>query len=547
MRSLCRPLTVSLFVAALVSVSASRAEDKPDVAKGAKEEMVAMRDGVKLATNIFLPKGDGPWPVVLNRTPYSKDGMFGSLAGRYTSAGYVFVIQDCRGRYRSEGKYRPFEADLEDGFDTVNWIESQPWCNGMVGMSGASAMGITSLLAAIAQPKALKAAYVVVAPHSFWHEATWINGVFKDADTTGWMKGQHAEHLLDERKATLLGGDEQQKRDIVLHRHQIKIPIYHVGGWYDIFAVGTQSNFSFLHNEGAEGARGKQKLLMGPYGHGALAGDLKYKGDGGLLAAISDDIRWFDHYLKGKDNGIDREPAVKYYHMAAARKKEFSDKNGWKTTDNWPPASEKTKYYLGEAGQLTTEKPSSSTSSTSYVHDPKNPVPTVGGANLTLPLGPKDQREIGERQDYLRFQTEPLAEDVSLAGPVDLELFAATDAPDTDFVVKLVDVYPDGYEALLLDAPLRAMYRDGVAADKVKPMEPGKPTAMKLHLGGLAQTFEKGHRIAVHVASSNAPRFEVNPNTGDLPGQEKSEARPAKNTIYHDAEHPTAVILPIVK
>jgi hypothetical protein len=232
--------------------------------------------------------------------------------------------------------------------------------------------------------------------------------------------------------------------------------------------------------------------------------------------------------------------------MAAALKKAFSEKNGWRTADNWPPASRPRRYYVVASGGLSTTAATESQSATTYQFDPKNPVPTVGGPNLTLPLGPKDQREIPHRDDYLRYQTEPLADDVKIAGPIEVDLYASTDAPDTDFMLKLVDVYPDGYEALLVDAPLRCMYRHGRRADQVKPMEPGKPERMKVLLGSIAQIFEKGHRIALHVSSSNAPRFEVNPNTGDLPGKAHSPPRLAHNTIHHDAEHPTALILPVV-
>ncbi|MBX7073853.1 MAG: CocE/NonD family hydrolase [Pirellulales bacterium] len=538
-----------LCFAALLAVHATATADdkKPAVARGAQEEMVAMRDGVKLATNIYLPKGKGPWPVVLTRTPYSKDGMFGSMSGRYTGADYVFVIQDTRGRFRSEGEYRPFETDRDDGFDTVAWIAKQPWCDGNIGMSGASAMGITSLLAAEAQPPALKAAYVIVAPESIWSEASWIGGVFKEADVTGWLKSQNAEDQIDERRATMLDLKMEQALDIIHSRDKIQIPIYHLGGWYDIFSTGTQGNFAYLHNQGAQGAKGRQKLMMGPFGHGNLAGDLRYKGDGGILGVMRDEIRWFDHYLKGQDNGVDREPAVKYYQMASAMKKDASDKNGWRTADNWPPKSTATRYYLSEAGSLTTTAPTTAASSTKYVHDPKNPVPTVGGANLTLPLGPKDQREIGDRADYLRFTTEPLATDVSIAGPVSADLYVSTDAPDTDYMVKLVDVYPDGYEAIVLDAPVRALFREGRAADKIKPMEANQPTRIEIPLGGTALTFEKGHRIAVHVSSSNYPRFEVNQGNGALPNQPPGEPRAANNAVYHDADHPTAIVLPVVE
>ena len=545
-RTLCL-LAISLVgIAALATASPAAAADRPEVRKGADEQMVAMRDGVKLATNVFLPKGDGPWPVVLTRTPYSKDGQFGAMASRYTSAGYAYVIQDCRGMFRSEGEYRPFLDDQEDGFDTVNWIAEQAWCDGNVGMSGASAMGITSLVAASADPDALKAAIVVAAPESFWTEASFIGGVFKEADTTNWMRGQGAEDQVADRKASIEDTEEEASRDIASQRSKIDIPIYHLGGWYDIFSSGTQNNFTFLHNEGLEGARGNQKLFMGPFGHGNLAGELSYRNAGGILAVFAEELRWFDHHLKGEENGIGTEPPVKYYQMASARKGDSSEKNGWQTAENWPPESREVRYHLLPGGSLATEPSEDYEAATTYVHDPNNPVPTFGGANLTLPLGPVDQRQIEERDDYLRFQTPVLEEDVEIGGRVYVDLYASTDAPDTDFMVKLVDVYPDGYEALILDAPLRTRYREGREADQIKMMPAGEPVQMTVDLGSTANIFEAGHRIAVHVASSNAPRFEVNPGTGDPPGQPQAEPREANNTVYHNARQPTALVLPIV-
>jgi predicted acyl esterase len=513
----------------------------------ADEQMVPMRDGVKLATNVYLPKGEGPFAVVLTRTPYGKDSGLSALSDRYVKAGYACVIQDCRGRFKSEGDYAIFENDRDDGFDTIEWIAKQPWCNGKVGMAGASAMGITSLLAAIAQPEALKCAYVVVAPESFWTEATFIGGVFKEADVAGWLKSQGVEEQIPVRRASLGDSKLEEAQDIIVFRDKIKIPIFHVGGWYDIFSVGTQGNFAYLQNEGAEGARGRQKLLMGPFGHGALKGDLKYGDGGSLLTALVSDLKWFDHHLKGMDNGIDKEPAVKYYQMAAARKGAVSKKNGWRTSENWPPKSQSVSYYLTADRELSTAAPQGSDASTSYDFDPKNPVPTVGGANLTLPIGPLDQREVAERQDYLRFATPVLEQDVTVGGPVYVDLYAATDGRDTDFMVKLIDVYPDGYEALILDQPLRTRYRDGHKVAQTKLMTPGEPTRMRVNLGGTANTFEKGHRIALHITSSNSPRFEVNPNTGEAPGKSEHEPRIAKNTIYHDAAHPTALVLPVIE
>jgi len=537
---------LALLVLTMVATMAVAA-DEPQVNEAATEYMVAMRDGVTLATNVYLPEGDGPFPVILTRTPYSKDGAFAFRWQQYTKTGYAYVIQDCRGTFRSEGNYRPFDDDKNDGFDTIKWIADQPWSNGKVGMSGASAMGITTLLAAIGNPEELVAGFVVVAPESFWEEASFINGVFKEADTTNWMRSQNALDQVAERKASLEDVAEQLEKDILPNRDQIDIPIYHLGGWYDIFATGTQGNFTYLQNQGQQGARGQQKLLMGPFGHGGLKGELRYRGGGGLLSAFKEEIRWFDYHLKGDDNGIMEEPAVTYYQMAAAKKGDLSDKNEYRTIDNWPPPSEETRLYLHDGGKLARQAPTQAGSSTTYPFDPKNPVPTVGGANLTLPIGPMDQREISGRSDYLRFETPELEEDLSIAGPVYAELVVSTDVPDTDFVVKLVDVYPDGYEALLMDAPYRCRYRNGRAPEKIAMMEPGKPTLLRIPLGGIANTFEAGHKLAVHVTSSNAPRFEVNRNTGEPIGVTDQEPRIANNTIHHGADHPSAIVLPVVE
>lgn len=540
-----RFLLVAVVGAALAQ---DTAQAKP--AAGAVENMVAMRDGVKLATNVYLPQGEGPFPVVLMRTPYGKDGTFALGADRYRKAGYVYVVQDCRGRFRSEGNYTIFEADRDDGHDTITWITQQPWCNGRVGMTGGSAMGITGLLAAISQHENLRCAYVAVAPESFWTEATFIGGVFKEADVSNWLKGQDKADEIPFRRASLSNTNLEMAQDIVQHRDKIRIPIMHVGGWYDIFSVGTQGNFVYLQNRGAEGARGKQKLVMGPYGHGGLKGDLKYPEGGGLLTAISDDVAWFDYHLKGLENGVASSPPVRYYQMAAAKKGSVSDKNGWQTADNWPLPSTPSSYYLTADRGLSAAAPTHSDSTTSYAYDPEHPVPTVGGANLSLPIGPLDQREVGQRDDYLRFQSPPLEADVRIAGRVYVDLFASTDGPDTDFMVKLIDVYPDGYEALILDQPLRARFRNGHRPEQAQMMTPGQPTRMTIELGSTANQFEAGHRIAVHVTSSNYPRFEVNPNTGVAPPGGVTEGQPtrvAKNTIHHDAAHPTALVLPVVE
>jgi uncharacterized protein len=533
----------------------------PGLPPGAVEEFAVMRDGVKLAGNVYKPAGRGPWPVVMTRTPYLKDGRIdpekdpkgekahealAKAAKHYTDAGYVFVHQDVRGKGRSQGFDSVFQNDIEDGYDSVEWAAKQPWSNGKVGLSGGSAMGITSNAAAMAAPPHLKAAYVVVAPFDSLQNS-YMGGVLKEKDTLGWLKGQGvSEERLDETRRRVTDDVFWNRTAMSVNRKYIDIPIYNVGGWYDIFDHGNISNFEYLQNEGAKGARGNQKLMMGPFGHGPLSGNLEYPGFDRLNLAGDQEIRWFDYWLKGIDNGIMDEPPVRYFMMAAAEKGAISPKNGMRTSANWPPASREVRYYLTPDKALTTKAPAGDGTKVSYRFDPANPAPTVGGANLTFDRGPMDQRAVGQRADYLRFATPVLTRDLTIAGPVKVELFGATDGLDTDFMAKLVDVYPDGYEALVLDAPIRARFRHGRMPDEVRMMTPGAPEELDIDLWSTAITFEKGHRIAVHITSSNSPRFEVNPNTGEPAGQHKLPPRVATNSVYMDAAHPSALVLPVI-
>jgi uncharacterized protein len=485
------------------------------------EEFATMRDGTILAANVFKPEGAGPWPVVLTRTPYLKDGPMSATAyKKYVADGFVYVVQDVRGKGHSKGEYRPFVDDRWDGYDTVEWAAKQTWSNGKIGITGGSALGITANLAASATPPDLKAAYVLVAPHSRFEEVTFMGGVVKEADTVGWMKGQGAADQVPPLLKRVVWDDRWAEIEYHTHLDQVKIPMYNVGGWYDIFNIGNLRNFTYLQNHGADGAKGNQKLMMGPFGHGPLSGDLVYPTAGGLMApagpgAADQELRWFDYWLKGVDNGIMKEPSVRYFRMAAARKGNYSDKNQWLTAANWPVPHTDTRYYLEPKFELSTKAPAAGKESVSYRFDPAHPVKTFGGANLTFERGPEDQRQVGEREDYLRFNTPVLTEDVEVTGPVSAELWVATDGPDTDVMAKLVDVYPDGYEALVVDAPIRLRYRNGrMKASDVKMMTPGKAEKVTIDLWATALVFEKGHRIALHVTSSNSPRFAVNDNSG---------------------------------
>jgi predicted acyl esterase len=516
------------------------------------EMTMTTRDGVKLAANVFLPAGSGPFPVVLSRTPYLKDAL-GDLAGysaqKYTDAGYAFVMQDVRGKGHSEGFYEAFIPDLEDGYDTVEWVAKQPWSNGKVGMVGASALGITTNLAAMGAPPHLVAAYVIVAPYDQLLN-TFPGGVLKDEDTLGWLKGQgETPAQLDVVRGSATNSAFWNEHAMTTQRKFIRIPMYNQGAWYDIFNDGNVENFRWLQNYGSKGARGNQKLYMVPAGHGGLGGDksdVEYNQPGALVPP-AEEMRWWEYWLKGTDNGIMKEPPVTLFMMASGRKGHPSAASHVFKSPNWPPVNHPTAYYLTGDMHLSTKAPMVSEAKLSYKFDPANPVKTYGGSNLLQTAGPLDQRPIGQRQDYLRFETAPLEKSVAIAGHVDMTLWAATDGLDTDFMVKLVDVYPDGYEQIILDNPIRTRYRHGRDPDDVMLMNPGKPEELHIDLWNTAFTFEKGHKIQVTVTSSNSTKFEVNPNTGEPFGMPTTTApRVATNTVYFDKRHPSAMILPVL-
>ncbi len=311
------------------------------------EMVMATRDGVKLAANVFLPAGAGPFPVVLSRTPYLKDAL-GELSGytakKYVDAGYAVVMQDVRGKGHSEGFYEAFVPDMEDGYDTVEWAAKQPWSNGRIGMVGASALGITTNMAAMAAPPHLVAAFVIVAPYDNLLNA-YPGGVLKDEDTLGWLKGQgESQAQLDQVSGNATNSAFWNEHAMTTQRKFIRIPMYNQGGWYDIFNDGNVENFRWLQNFGSKGARGNQKLYMGPAGHGGLGGDksdIEYNQPGATIPP-TEEMRWWEYWLKGVDNGIMKEPPVTLFMMASGRKGHPSDFSRAFKSPNWPPANHPT-------------------------------------------------------------------------------------------------------------------------------------------------------------------------------------------------------------
>jgi putative CocE/NonD family hydrolase len=558
-----------------------------------------MRDGVVLRANVFRPAGGGPHPVALTRTPYGKDFASSMPFGdalRLARAGYIVVIQDVRGRFRSDGEWATFRSEAADGYDTVEWAARLPGSTGAVGMYGLSYLGFTQWMAAKEAPPSLKA----IVPALTWADTRdgvlWRGGalelglqaywylnalafdmtlkrvaglppaeqfaalitVVREIDRlrgAGYLSLPLSEFepferlgLLPELTEVLANADnpaEDAPFSIASAYDQVRVPALNVGGWYDIFTGGVLRSFQTLRAEGATPAVRQSKLVIGPWSHvnySNAVGEVDFGFAAQLaLMNLQTDMtgltqRWFDYWLKGIDNGVAAEPPVKLFVMGD---------NVWRDEGEWPLArAVATPFYLRAGGGLAPERPGDEPPD-SYVYDPADPTPTAGGNLLMHALytpGAKDQRPAEARPDVLSYATAPLERDTEVTGPLVVKLWAASDAPDTDFVARLVDVHPDGFAQNLADGIIRARYRDGAAP---RPIEPGVAYEYTIDLWATANVFKAGHRIQVDIASASFPRWDRNLNTGAPIGQ-GAELRPARQTILHDAAHPSHIVLPIV-
>ena len=512
--------------------------------------MLPMSDGVRLATDIYLPAGEGPFPTLLVRTTYNKDGLAG-LGNEGQQKGYAVVVQDTRGRFASQGENLPFETDgwwggKQDGLETVEWMAKQPWC-GKIGTLGGSALGITQYLLAGTGTRRVSAQVVHVGAPRAYGDIVFSGGVFRKSLVEDWLRiALFSPDALKRWTVTDVYGGMWRERDLSLRYGRVNAAAVHVGGWYDIFAQGTIDAFLGYQNHGGPGARGKQKLIMGPWTHGIFqdkAGDLSFRNGKIPPGKARDQWAWFDHHLKGLSNGVDSDPPVTYYTMGDA----FDPKapgNEWRTSSTWPPAGVRSvPFYLGADRSLGERKPSS-TGSLSFVYDPRDPCPTTGGPQLTLPAGAKDQRKLESRSDVLVFSSAPLEKPIEVTGRVTVRLWASSDAPDTDFAAKLCDVYPDGRSFNVCEGVLRARFRKSFS--KPEMMEAGKVYRFDVDLWSTSIVFNKGHRIRIHVTSSNAPGWDPNPNTGE-PFRSSSRIRSARNTIYTGVAWASHVLLPVMR
>ncbi len=562
-----------------------------------------MRDGTVLKADVCRPDTNAPVPAILVRSPYNKEFLIGHNhrinAVSFADAGFAVVFQDVRGRFESEGEFYPYSSEGLDGYDTVEWLAAQPWCNGAVGMTGGSYVGVVQWLAAVEQPPHLRALCPMITPSELYEGIHFQGGAFLLGSGLWWSlfvgfgttrrlaqagvpDPQAAQRLIEafdrlddlydclplaslpelrESEAVKFFFDliEHELDDafwapIVFNRryNEVHVPALDIGGWYDSFLHGTLENFVRMRQEGgSETARAGQRLLIGPWPHGELHGvypDYRFS-----VSATPDlnalQLRIFNHHLKGEDNGLDEEPPVRLFVMG---------ENGWRDEDEWPLARTRyTPWYLHSGGNADTvggvlsPGPPGQDARDVFLYDPRDPCPTIGGSTIMQGFavranaGPKDQLSTEARPDVLVYSSEPLDEPLEVTGPLICTLYAATSAPDTDWVVRLCDVHPDGASRILAEGILRARHREGT--DQAKPIEPDRVYAYEINLVATSNVFLPGHRIRLDVTSSSFPRFDRNPNTGHPLGQDgPDDLRPALQTIFHDEERPSHILLPVI-
>lgn len=510
--------------------------------------LVAMRDVVKLATDAYLPDGDGPWPVIFLRFPYNK-ALGAGVGPDANKRGFVFVAQDTRGRFASEGENLPFDADGRadgkwDGYDTAQWIAKQPWCNGKIGTWGGSAGAITQYLLAGTGQTNIVSQHLTVGTASLFLEGMYRGGIFRKSLVEDWLKATKFEsYALDRWTTNYPYGQYWRDREITADYGKVNAAGVHIGGWYDIFAQATVDAFLGYQTKGGSGAKGKQKLIMGPWTHGVLmekSGDLTFPGAKTPPGEVHDPWKWFAATLQGEANGIMEAPTVTYYVMGAVGE-DGAPGNEWRTADQWPPVKTTKRSLFLHRDQVASFTAPKIAGSVSYVSDPENPVPTIGGYELTIPAGPKDQRALESRPDVLVFTTAPLDAPLEVTGNVVARIQFASDAPDTDLIVRLCDVYPDGRSFNICEGALRLRFREGL--EREAWLTPGETTVAEVSFWPTSMVFNRGHRLRVHVTSSSSPALEPNRQNGEPP--RTGEPRKANNRVGF-GEQGSQLVLPVV-
>jgi putative CocE/NonD family hydrolase len=550
---------------------------------------VLMRDGIHLDANVFHPFGSSRYPTILIRTPYDKGADFNPGYQSFIDHGYAVVVQDVRGRYNSEGIFRPLDQEGPDGYDTLDWIARQPWSNGNVGMIGGSYLGIAQWRVAVLNNPHLKAIFPVVSGYDDYLDRFYSpGGAAKLGHRLLWFSenllapglqrpnfDSYVSHLpirTADRAATGQTLSFYQRaldhptydafwkslstREQLDH---VRVPVFSVGGWYDNFVESDLQAFAALHRSGRPDPA--HRIMIGPWPHNMSAKLAVDYGDDSSAPIRSYQIEWFDHWLKGTP-----EDAAHYSPATWHRTRSEIDvapvhifvmgANRWRDEQEWPLARTRyTPLYLSSKGHANTLngdgalawKPKLKDKADEFVYDPRRPVPTAGGAVCCNPKvfawGPIDQRPVEGRRDVLVYTSAPLKRDLEVTGPVKVTLYITSSAPDTDFTAKLVDVLPSGEARNLTDGILRARYRHSL--EKPELMHPAVIYPLTIDAGVTSNVFLKGHRIRMEISSSNFPRFDRNPNTG-LPVADETVMKPAQQVVYHGEQYPSHILLPVV-
>ncbi|MFC1479510.1 CocE/NonD family hydrolase [Planctomycetota bacterium] len=541
-----------------------------------EEHMIPMRDGIRLQTFVYLPEGEGSFPAILARCQYGTEGME-SRVQDMLDEGFAAVLQNIRGRLGSEGGRTGTISSGEDGYDTIEWIISQPWCNGSVGTFGGSALARVQTAAAFLAHPAHRTMCPQVLPYGmnsrlggaymFSQMAQWLfltqsGNELNPYDQVDWMP--HLWKLpvisvLDELK----GGAEVYRREITNAQRvrwglgdpgpfaNLKTANLMVTGWYDHCSTGPIDFFMMTQENSSEFQKENTHLVIGPWDHSCtpdVIDEYDFGPDAGL-DLVKQEVAFFNCHLKG-DTSQPELPRVRIFVMG---------RNVWRDEDLWPlERAQETKFYLhssgearstGEPGMLSMEQPKDEKPD-HFTYDPADPVPTIGGANsaparvLPMKRGPYDQRPVLDRNDVLLYLSEPMTEPLEVTGPLQLVLYAASSAADTDFTGKLMDIAPDGDARILTDGVVRARYRNGI--DKPEFLASGEVVKYEIDLWFTSNEFQPGHRIGLAVSSSNFPRFNRNLNTGG-DNERDSDFQTADQIIFHDKEHPSHLVLPVVR
>jgi len=551
--------------------------------------LVPMRDGVRLAADVYRPDRDGAFPVLLSRTPYNKNGQR-ATATFFAQNGYVAVVMDSRGLYASDGDWHPYVDEARDGYDTQQWIGRQPWSDGKIGMFGTSYPGFTQLLPAPYRSQYVKA-IMPVAAQSDNYGAIWsTDGIYHLALALSWGPRQEAlatekatpapswvrvmNHLPLKSVMDVIGIHSQFVDDTIKHQSyddfwrqmsirdkysEMDVAAFHITGWYDDLTRETIHNFVNMRRQSrSEHARRWQKLLIGPWGHGIRTDPRYGEMDFGPQMATDSralHLRWYDYHLKGVQNGLDKEAPIRIYVMG---------ENVWRDEQEWPLSrAQATDFYLHSAGAANTrmgdgklsDKAPADEPPDKYSYGPRFPTPTYGGhgsggGGITQDSafsihGPMDQRAIQQRNDVLVYSTEALGSDIEVTGPIRLRLFFSTDVSDTDFFATLSDVHPDGRAILITEGAMRTRFRESLEHQKL--LTPHEVYEVTIPIWETSNVFKKGHRIRLHITSSNFPRFNRNLNSGKAMAEEtEQDIRVANQVVLHDAKRPSSLVLPVI-